>query len=84
MTARTTAHWWRRRLFLACGCTDTCRCDDKVTPTDQRVDGYRQAVQHLDAHGLTAAPLLPELRQLWRAGDRELVAAVTARWVVNQ
>jgi hypothetical protein len=32
---------------------------------------------------MTAAPLLPELRRLWRSGDRELVAAITAHWVVT-
>lgn len=71
---------WRRQTFLDCGCSWPCRCNHKTHPTDRRVAGYRDAIAHLDAAGLTAAPLLPELRRLWRAGDRQLVAAVTTRW----
>lgn len=73
----------RRMPRLDCGCSQPCRCSHKSHPTDRRVAGYREAIAHLDAAGLTAAPLLPELRRLWRAGDRQLVAAVTTRWEVS-
>jgi len=64
-------------------CVDpwTCRhYDDQVT--EQYVDGYRDAVLHLDAHGLLAAPLIPEMRALWRRSDddRRLVRQIAERW----
>ena len=73
-----------RLPVLDCGCADPMRCRCKnAEPSENTVAGYREAVRHLDAHGMTAAPLLPELRRLWRSGDRELVAAITAHWVVT-
>ena len=82
MTARTTAHWWRRRPPLTCGCFDPCRCDYKVTPTDQQVDGYAAAVTWLAQHNLGAAALVPECRELWRRGgaDRLLAESLVGRW----
>lgn len=73
----------QRLPFLGCGCADPwthrCRCDD-ATPA--RVAGYVATVQLLDELGYTAAPLLPELRAIWRRGDRHLVASVTTQWAV--
>jgi hypothetical protein len=82
MTARTTAHWWRRRLPLACGCFDPCRCDDRVTLTGKRVDAYLDAVTWLAQHNLGAAALVPECRELWRRGgaDRLLAESLVGRW----
>jgi hypothetical protein len=37
----------------------------RAAPTDQMVGGYRDAILHLRAHGLTAAPDLPSMRVLW-------------------
>lgn len=59
----------------------TCR-HDPVTLTDQDVDGYRDAAQHLLACGLTPAPDLIAMRVMWRRGgaDRDLVRAIAERW----
>jgi hypothetical protein len=48
------------------------------------VDGYAEAVRHLHDHGLVAAPLIPELRAMWRrsADDRKVVQQITSRWLV--
>jgi hypothetical protein len=79
---RTVVHWWRRRLFLDCGCTDPCRCDDRA-PSPRRVDAYAAAVTWLAQHNLGAAALVPECRELWRRGgaDRLLAEALVARWL---
>lgn len=73
---------WQRRPWLACGCTQSCRCDYKHNPTPLRVDGYRAAVEHLDEHGLPAALLTPEARQLWKRGgsDRAVADRVVRGW----
>lgn len=49
------------------------------------VDGYRDAVLLLESLGLTPAPMLPEMRALWRRGgsDRELVSSVAEKWAVR-
>jgi hypothetical protein len=59
---------------------DRHRCRGELT--DNMVDGYRDAVIHLRDLGLPAAPLLPEIRVLWRRGpaERRLVAEITERW----
>ena len=70
---------------MACGiCTDFCRCEWKANPSSKRVEAYADAVHHLHLHGLGAAPLVPELRVLWRrsADDRKLVQSITEQWVV--
>lgn len=73
----------QRLPILGCGCADPwihrCRRDD---PTPARVAGYAATVQLLDELGYPAAPLVPELRAMWRQGDRHLVASVTTRWAV--
>jgi hypothetical protein len=74
---------WQRRLWLPCGrCTEICRCQHKDNPTPLRVDGYLAAVEHLDKHGLPAAPLMAEARQLWKRGgsDRAVADRVVRRW----
>lgn len=79
--------WHRRRaaaarcIPLACGCRDPwpCRCADPP-PTERQIDGYRAAVAHLRAHGLPPAPLLPEMRALWRRGAHGLISEITERW----
>lgn len=75
----------RRLAPMACGCPDpwTCRCHEGE-PSDHRVDGYNAAIRYLASHGLTAAPLLPEMRALWRRGneERQLVQTIAERWVV--
>lgn len=67
---------------LPCGCRDPwpCKCDAPLS--NRMVDGYRDAVAHLRAHDLLAAPLLPELRALWRRGpaERPVVAEIAERW----
>ena len=76
-------HAWRRRVWLACGCcTESCRCQHKGNPTPLRVDGYLAAVEHLHKHGLPAALLTPEARQLWKRGgsDRAVADRVVRRW----
>jgi hypothetical protein len=46
------------------------------------IDGYRDALQHLEALGLTGYPVLPELRMLWQRGgsDRRLAQNIAQRW----
>lgn len=76
---------WRRRPRLDCGCIDACRCEFKANPTPKRVDAYAEAVAHLRQHGLMPAPLIPELRELWRRGpeDRRTVEQITTAWPVS-
>lgn len=74
-----------RLPVLDCGHADpwTCR-HDPVTVTDQYVDGYRNAAEHLLANGLTPAPNLIAMRAMWRRGgtDRDLVRAIAERWEI--
>ncbi|HKH51845.1 MAG TPA: hypothetical protein VKA77_08640 [Mycobacterium sp.] len=68
-----------------CGCRDPwlCRCHEPDTPpTEKEVDGYVAAVVLLRAHGLLAAPLLPELRAMWRHGgaDHRLAVHIAEQW----
>ncbi len=60
-----------------------CRCYDAPL-TEKMVDGYRDAALHLAAHGLLAAPRIPEMRTLWKRGgdDQRLVCAIAERWEV--
>jgi len=77
-----TREAWRRRPWLDCGCTDTCRCNFKDHPTPTRVDAYADACRYLQHHGLLPAPLIPEMREMWRRGDRDIVQDITTQWVV--
>lgn len=76
-----------RLSILECGHADPwiCRCREPE-PSARQVDAYAAAVHHLNHLGLGAAPLLPELRQLWRRGasERQLVGAVTTGWEVGR
>ena len=80
--ADRSRHYWRRRPRLACGCTEPCRCALRDRPTSKRVDGYRDALDHLAEHGLAGAALLPECRRLWSRGgsDRVLAEQIVRRW----
>jgi len=73
---------WRRKPRLECGCSEPCRCDYRNNPSEKRVDGYRDTIEHLAEHGLGAAALSPELRALWRRGgsDRQLAEQINDRW----
>ena len=73
---------WRRRPWLACGCSDVCRCEWRNEPTLRRVDGYRAAVEHLAELGYPGAALLPECRKLWQRGgsDRRIAETLVSRW----
>ncbi|TMS51021.1 hypothetical protein E0T84_21485 [Mycobacterium sp. DBP42] len=78
----------QRLTALGCGHVDpwTCEChNDSDNATDQYIDGYRDAAQHLMVQGLTPAPNLPAMRGLWRRGgaDRDLVRAIAERWEVG-
>ena len=52
-------------------------------PSEQLIDGYRDAVEHLLALDLGPHPFIPELRALWRRGgtDRALAERVHERGV---
>lgn len=72
---------------LACGCRDplTCRCYDVVEElTEQFVDGYRDAAEHLLAEGFTPAPNIAAMRMLWRrgGGDQRLARRLSELWEV--
>jgi hypothetical protein len=60
------------------------RCRDNPEPSERMVDGYRDAVRHLQANGLPPAPFLPEMRIMWRRGgdDRRLASAIARCWEV--
>ena len=75
--------YWRRRLWLDCGCSDPCRCDYRDRPTPKRVDAYADAIAWLEDHGLAPAALLPECRILWSRGgaDRALAETAVRRWI---
>ena len=68
---------------LECGCPDPWahRCF-RPEPSETMIDAYTSTVEMLAALGYPAAPLVPELRGLWRRGDREAVSSVTSRWVI--
>jgi hypothetical protein len=78
----------RRLPPLRCGCTDPwlCPCGNQpAEPSQRTVDAYAAALRHLKAAGLAGAPLVPELRAMWRRGgdDRRMVGEVDGGWVVT-
>lgn len=79
--ARFTRLYYRSPCW-DCGCHLPCRCEFRANPTPKRVDAYKDAVEHLTAHGLLPAALMPEARQLWKRGgaDRTLSEIVVQRW----
>jgi hypothetical protein len=68
---------------LGCGCRDPwlCRCA-APEPSEKAVEGYASAVELLNSLGYPAAPLLPEMRALWRRGrdERRIMQQVARRW----
>ena len=46
------------------------------------MEGYASAVELLNSLGYPAAPLLPEMRALWRRGrdERRIMQQVARRW----
>jgi hypothetical protein len=73
----------QRMVPLDCDCRDplACRCgEDDITPVV--TNAYKDAVQHLLAHGLTPAAFRAEARVLWRRGgeDRRLAVEITEAW----
>jgi hypothetical protein len=79
--AMFTRTYYRSPKF-DCGCHAPCRCDYRDNPTPKRVDGYKDAIEHLAAEGLLAGALTPELRQLWQRGgsDRQVAETIVRRW----
>lgn len=77
----------RRAPALDCGCADPirCRCANDE-PSDRYVDAYAAALRHLKAAGLAGAPLVPEMRAMWRRGGdaRRMVEDVAGGWVMTQ
>lgn len=76
-----------RLPVLNCGHADpwTCKCHDNTDEaTDQYIDGYRDAAQHLLAQGLTPAPNLPAMRGMWKRGgdDQRLAVRIAQLWEV--
>lgn len=75
-----------RLPVLDCGHADpwTCKCSDSDNATDQYIDGYRDAAQHLLAQGLTPAPNLPAMRGMWKRGgdDQRLAVRIAQRWEI--
>ncbi|KAA1249805.1 hypothetical protein F0Q45_13045 [Mycobacterium simiae] len=69
-----------------CGCPDpwTCRCDNHDEVTEQYVDGYRDAAQHILDAGLTPAPNVRAMRVMWRRGGSEqrLAQRISEPWEV--
>lgn len=70
---------------MLCGCRDPWPCrhyEEPVSITDQFVDGYRDACEHLLAEGLTPAPNVDALRVMWRRGGQEqrLAMRITELW----
>jgi hypothetical protein len=69
---------------LESGYSDPWRYDQPEEPSEQYVNGYRDAVKHLFAHGLTPAPNLPVMRIMWRCGgdDQRLASHIAELWEV--
>jgi hypothetical protein len=68
---------------LDCGCRDPWPCrHTEPPPSERQADAYRDAVLHLTGLGLTPAPRLPEMRDLWRRGpaERRLIGELATRW----
>ncbi|OBB08921.1 hypothetical protein A5668_11945 [Mycolicibacterium fortuitum] len=69
---------------LDCGHTDpwVCDCRNDIEMTDQYVDGYRDAAEHLLSQGLTPAPNLPAMRAMWKRGgdDQRLAMRIAQLW----
>jgi hypothetical protein len=65
-----------RLLILESGRSDPWRYDGPG------VRGYEDAAHHLLAHGLTPAPNIPAMREMWKAGaeSRWAVQIITQRW----
>ena len=63
---------------------DPWRYDDPDEITEQYVDGYRDAAEHLLNQGLAPAPNLRALRVMWRRGgeDQRLAIRVAEMWEV--
>lgn len=70
----------------ACSCRDPwiCRCDEPATPSDRLAEAYEAAAESLLHVGMTPAPFLPEMRVMWRKGQRsrELVQSIAEHWQV--
>lgn len=77
----------QRLAILDCGCSDPwtaghLRHQDNGQRSERQIEAYLQAARHLQALGLTPAPLIPELRLAWQRGgkDRRLAQAIAQRW----
>ena len=68
---------------LGCGCRDPwlCRCD-APEPSEKAVEGYAATVELLHSLGYPPAPLVAEMRALWRRGrdERRMVQQVAQHW----
>lgn len=81
---RAAAQWMKP---LHCGCRDpwTCRHHDDDQPiTEQWVNGYRDAAEHLLAEGYPPAPNIPAMRVMWqrRGDDQRLAVRISELWEV--
>jgi hypothetical protein len=75
----------RRFPVLGCGVHSdpwVCDCSDDQSPSELRVDAYRDTAVTLLNLGLAPAPNVPAMRVLWTRGaaERRLVQAISARW----
>jgi len=70
---------------LACGHVDPWTPACRNESTDRCIDGYRDAAQHLLAHGLTPAPNIAAMRDMWKRGgaDQLLAVQIANLWEVS-
>lgn len=73
----------QRLAILPSGRAEPWRYEEPVI-TDQFIDGYRDACQHLLAEGLTPAPNVPVMRAMWARGgdDQRLAIRIAEAWEV--
>lgn len=69
---------------LDCGCVDPWSCGSSRNLREGHAASYSAAAEHLLNLGLTPAPNIPAMRELWqRSGDdRRLVQTIAERWEV--
>ena len=72
----------RRLAPLVCGHADPWQPWRPKALSDKLVDGYADAIGHLEDLGLTPAALTPETRAMWSRGgdDRATASRVVRRW----
>jgi hypothetical protein len=82
-TRRRRAASRRIEPLACCACVDPwmCRCHDGPA-SDQQLDGYAEAAEHLLTHNLLPAPNVAAVRRMWRRGGQaqRLAVRIAESW----